>query len=105
MKNPLGLLRSWLRWPNIFKRKIAAPADNPPVVRYAWLKKRLLRELEHGPKSIFSLEKRMREDGFRTGKHVCKALQDLVDTGEVRIRSHQNGKAWIYEKSGGTLTP
>lgn len=105
MKNPFELLRSWFRRPNIFKRKTVVPADKPTVVRHAWLKKRLLRELEHGPKSLSSLQKLMREDGFRTGRHVGKALQDLVDAGEVRIRAHQNGKAWIYEKSERRLAP
>ena len=103
---PVPLSGWWTRYLYVYRGAVARRHKQEPtgyIPRYAFLKKRLLKCLENGPKSAYSLEVRMRDEGFRTARVIRLALDELVASGEVQIKVRENGKAWLYERARLTL--
>ncbi len=67
--------------------------------RHFFIKRRLLKQLEAGPKSTFCLETIMKEEGFRTPVIMRRALQELVTSGLLTLRTDKSGKYLIYERA------
>lgn len=102
---PLPLTGWWSRYVYLYKgptarrHKSHRKEPNSHLARYVVLKKRLLRSLLYGPKSAYALELHMKKEGFRTTRVIHRALQELVDSGEVAVRQRQDGRPWLYEKA------
>lgn len=99
MKKLLETLRSWLR--SLLGGHNKKPVGQLP--RYSFLKKRILKQLEDGPKSAYVIDRLLREEGFRTSKVILTALYELVEEGQVVARARAGGRSSLYEKVGSTL--
>jgi hypothetical protein len=67
------------------------------------LKQRILRILEKGPQSAYTLERLMREGGIDTPRVMRCALTELVDEGNISVMAHEKGKPWLYRKTKRTI--
>lgn len=103
---PIPMSGWWTRYVYIYQGAVASRHKKEPtssVPRYALLKRRLMKQLENGPKSFYTLDKMMREEGFRTSRVIGVALRELVSEGRLRVKARENGKPWLYEKSERTI--
>ena len=103
---PVPLTGWWQRYWFVYMGACAQRLTRQPsghVPKRVMMKKRLLQLLDNGPKSSYSLESRMRDEGFRTGRVIFAALEELIAYGEVQIKARQDGKPWLYQKSRRTL--
>lgn len=96
---PLPLTGWWSKYIYLHKGKAARREKAPPLVpRYTYLKRSILSLLETSPRGATAIERHLRELGFRTPRIMFKALQELVDAGEVRVKPRDSNRTWLYER-------